>query len=108
MLLVLAIILAVYVLPEPWGAVAIVAALALEIGEVWFWWRFSKRRGPSVGVETMIGASAVVVAACRPLGQVKIGGEFWQARCDAGADAGEEVRVTGVDGLTLRVEPVRS
>ena len=35
---------------------------------------------------------------CRPRGQVRVGGELWQARCDAGADPGAAVRVTAVDG----------
>ena len=39
-------------------------------------------------------------------GQVRIGGEIWQARCEAGADTGETVRVVGLNGLTLLVERV--
>jgi membrane protein implicated in regulation of membrane protease activity len=35
---------------------------------------------------------------------VRISGEIWAARCSAGADVGEEVRVVGRDGLTLLVE----
>jgi membrane protein implicated in regulation of membrane protease activity len=37
---------------------------------------------------------------------VRIAGEIWQARCDAGADVGEAVVVREVDGLVLVVEPV--
>jgi membrane protein implicated in regulation of membrane protease activity len=37
---------------------------------------------------------------------VRIGGEIWQARCEAGADTGETVRVVGLSGLTLLVERV--
>ena len=47
-----------------------------------------------------------MLAPCRPTGQVRIGGEIWEARCEAGADVGETVRVTGLDGLTLLVERV--
>jgi membrane protein implicated in regulation of membrane protease activity len=107
-LLLLAFVLALFVLPSPWGLVAVGAAFVVEVGEAWFWWWLSKRRRPSVGVETMIGESATVVQECRPLGQVRIRGELWQARCDAGADPGAEVLVESVDGLTLVVEPVRA
>ena len=51
----------------------------------------------------MIGAEAEVVEACRPIGTVHINGELWQARCDAGADAGQTVHVQSVDGLMLVV-----
>ena len=106
MLLVVAIVLAVLVLPAPWGVVAVAAAAVVEVAEVWFWWWLSHRRQPVVGLETIIGAPATAVTALRPDGQVRVRGELWQARSAAGADAGAAVRVVGVaDGLTLVVEP---
>jgi membrane-bound serine protease (ClpP class) len=36
---------------------------------------------------------------------VRLQGELWRARCAEGADAGEQVRVVALDGLTLLVEP---
>jgi membrane-bound serine protease (ClpP class) len=59
-----------------------------------------------VGAQTLVGKEAEVLAPCRPIGQVRIGGEIWQARCETGADAGETVRVIGLNGLTLLVERV--
>ena len=105
MLLVVAIALAVFVLPEPWGLVAVGAAAALEAAELWFWWWLSRRRAPTVGLETIIGAAATAVTVLRPDGQVRVQGELWQARCAGGADAGAALRVVAVDGLTLVVEP---
>jgi membrane-bound serine protease (ClpP class) len=52
-----------------------------------------------------MGALAVVASACRPAGQVRVQGELWRARCEAGADPGETVRIVGREGLTLLVEP---
>jgi membrane protein implicated in regulation of membrane protease activity len=106
MLLVAAILLALFVLPSPWGLVAVIVGLALEAGETLFWIRLSKRGRPFVGAETLIGATASVAAPCRPHGQVRVQGELWQARCDGGADIGETVRIKAVDmdGLTLLVE----
>ena len=97
--------LALLVLPYPWNWVAVSLGATVELGEVWFWWWLSHRREPSVGVETLIGARATAVGACRPHGQVRVRGELWQARCDAGAEAGDALRVIGVEGLTLVVEP---
>jgi membrane protein implicated in regulation of membrane protease activity len=104
MLLVAAILLALFVLPSPWGVVAIVAGIVLEVGESVFWIWFSKRRRPQVGAETLIGATAEVVSDCRPVGWVRVQGELWEARCEAGARAGQSVRVSGLDGLKLVVE----
>ena len=61
-------------------------------------------RPPTTGTAGMIGQHAVVRAALDPEGQVQLDGELWRAVAeDAPVPAGETVRVTGVDGLTLRV-----
>ena len=104
MILVGAIVLALFVLPAPWGLVAIAAALVVEVGETAFWVWLSKRRRPQVGAEALIGARAEVVSPCRPIGSVRVAGELWRARCDAGADRGDVVRICALDGLTLTVE----
>jgi membrane protein implicated in regulation of membrane protease activity len=101
-----ALLLALFVLPHPWGVAAIVGALVVEVGEAWFWIWLSRRRRAVVGAEALIGAEAVVVAACRPDGQVRIASELWRAHCAEGADEGERVRVLRVTGLTLEVEAV--
>jgi membrane-bound ClpP family serine protease len=103
-LFVVAVILAVFVIPQPWGLVLVGVAAVVEIGETFFWIWLSQRRRAKVGAETLIGAVAEVVSACRPDGQVRVQGELWRARCDEGADRGETVRVVDRDGLTLRVE----
>ncbi|MDQ3876232.1 MAG: hypothetical protein M3322_11930 [Actinomycetota bacterium] len=103
MALVTAIVLAIFVLPAPWGIVAVAGGLVLEAGEAWFWWRLSRRRRPAVGVEALVGAQARVVSPCRPTGQVRVAGELWRAVCAEGADPGETVRVVAVDGLALIV-----
>jgi membrane-bound serine protease (ClpP class) len=103
--LVAAIFLALFVLPSPWGIVAVGGAAVLEVGETAFWIWLSKRRRPQVGAEALIGATAQVVTACRPLGNVRVAGELWRARCEAGADPGDTVRIQALEGLTLVVEP---
>jgi membrane-bound serine protease (ClpP class) len=101
----LACFLAVFVVPSPWGLVLVVLAGFIEVGETWFWIHYSRRRKVQVGAETLIGARGVTVGELRPGGQVRLGGEFWDAICESGAGAGVPVRVVGRDGLTLLVEP---
>lgn len=108
MALVAAILLALFVLPTGWGHVAVVTGLAVELGEAAFWWQFTHRRPPVVGVATLFGRDAVVIAPCRPEGQVKLDGELWRASCAAGAEPGDRVRIVGLQGLTLVVDPERS
>ena len=105
MILLVAFALALFVLPSPWGLVAVIGALLAEVGESWLWWRWSRRRRPATGVETMLGLRATVATPCRPRGQVRVRGEIWTAVCEAGADAGDDVEIVAVDadGLTLRV-----
>lgn len=105
MLFVGAVLLALFVVPRPWGLVLVAAAAVVEVGESFFWLHLSRRRRIQMGPETLIGATARVVSDCRPLGQVRLRGELWRARCEAGASAGDTVRIVDRDGLTLLVEP---
>ena len=58
----------------------------------------------SVGKEDLIGRTATVDTALAPKGVVFIEGERWTATSDKGTvNSGEEVVVTKVDGLKLRV-----
>jgi membrane-bound serine protease (ClpP class) len=104
MILVLAILLALFVLESPWNVVAIVGAGAIETLEVVVFVRWSQRRRVQVGAETLVGETAEVVTPLRPNGQVRLHGELWGASCAEGALPGELVRVTAVEGLTLEVE----
>ena len=104
MFLVLGLIL-LLVLPSSWNAVAFVVCLALFGGEVAFWNRRVRGHRERVGAATLIGGVATVITACRPNGQVRLRGEIWDARCEHGADPGDEVVVTSRDGLILVVEP---
>jgi membrane-bound serine protease (ClpP class) len=105
MLFVGAVLLALFVIQGLWGLVLVGLAAVVEIGETFFWIRLSRRRRIRAGAETLIGARAKVVSPCRPLGQVRVVGELWRARCEAGAEPGETVRIVGREGLTLLVEP---
>jgi membrane-bound ClpP family serine protease len=53
----------------------------------------------------MIGMRAEVVSPCRPNGTVRVHGELWEATCSAGADTGDPVTITRLEGLNLIVVP---
>lgn len=104
MLVVLAIV-GWFLLPSPWGLVAVGAAVAVEVLELLFWRRFLRRYRLRVGPEALLGMRAEVVRPCSPLGLVRVRGELWNAHASAPVDSGQTVIVSGVDGLTLQVEP---
>jgi len=99
MFLLAAILLLVFVVPWKWGAALIVSAAIIEVGQTWFWLRWTRRGRPKVGAEAMVGERGEVTED----GWVRVHGELWRARGTA-LEPGRTVRVTGVDGLTLIVE----
>ena len=94
------------ILPSPWNLIVAGACLVGFAGEVAFWNRTVRGKRKRVGAEALIGVEGMVLTPCHPIGQVLVVGERWEARCDAGADKGEKVRVVGIDGLTLTVEKI--
>jgi membrane-bound serine protease (ClpP class) len=101
-------IVGLFLLPSPWGYVAVAAALCVEVLELAFWKRFLRRYRVQTGTEALIGAPAEVVAACDPDGRVRFRGELWSARSEVPLAVGQQVRITGIEGLTLDVEPQAS
>ena len=80
------------------GVTAAVFAVALAAGL-----RALARR-PITGAAGMVGGTGVARSALDPAGEVSVQGELWRAVAEDGPIAiGETVRVTAVDGLTLKV-----
>ena len=100
------VLLAVYVIPGGWGYALVAVAVLLLTGEGMLI-RSTRRLPPAAGIETMIGARAVVVSGCRPAGRVWYGRESWKARCANGEelDVGEAVVIESVENMTLVVTP---
>jgi membrane protein implicated in regulation of membrane protease activity len=107
MVLILSIVLALFI-SWPWNLVVVLCGAIAEVGEVVWGRRLARRWRPKSGPETMVGKTAEVVVPCRPSGQVRVHGELWEARCAAGADIGDDVRITALEELTLVVERVRA
>jgi membrane protein implicated in regulation of membrane protease activity len=104
MLLLLALLAAIFWLPAPWSYLAVAAAALFELGELSLFVWYSRRRRATTGAEALPGTLGTVVEACRPLGQIRVVGELWRARCEEGADPGETVVVDSLGpDLTLIV-----
>jgi membrane-bound serine protease (ClpP class) len=98
---------------NPWALVGAVVALgAISITILSFAVR-AQRRPVTTGIEGLIGKTATVIVPLAPTGRVRLLGENWAARLagnragnEAPIRAGQSVRITGIDGITLIVEPV--
>jgi len=66
----------------------------------------SLRRPVVTGVQTMVGATAEALETFIGKGTIRFGGEIWNALSASAVRAGQIVRITRVDGLTVWVEPV--
>jgi membrane-bound serine protease (ClpP class) len=105
-LILLAILAAAFVLPSPWGVVAIVAAVVIDVAEIAFGLWYARRRKPQAGAEALTGMRARATTRLDPVGSVRVHGELWRARSEEPVEPGEDVLVLRVDDeLTLHVEP---
>jgi membrane-bound serine protease (ClpP class) len=109
------------------GAAGVAGSLLLYRGQAVSWWvlvimgvlvtlfmlggmpamirtRFST---PTIGRQSMVGAMGVAVTGVDPDGTVHVHGAPWAARTHRATPiaAGNPVRVTGIEGLVLQVEP---
>lgn len=65
----------------------------------------SLRRKQATGAEGMIGLSGEVTQELAPRGVIRVGGEYWQAKCSNDrVEVGENVEITGIDRLVLEVK----
>jgi membrane-bound serine protease (ClpP class) len=64
---------------------------------------------PPAGPERLIGSDATVIQTLAPIGVIRVNSETWTAvTAHAPIAVGEPVRIIGVEGLKLRVEPRRA
>lgn len=85
----------------------IVAVLLLVLGGLPATVR-SRFSTPTIGRESMIGEVGEAVAAVRPDGVVRVRGALWPAHTSrmTPLDVGAPVRVVGIEGPMLQVEPI--
>lgn len=65
----------------------------------------ARRQPVLTGRDELLGHEAIALADFQGRGQVRIRGETWQADSASAVRAGQSVRVTGLDGLVLKVRP---
>jgi membrane-bound serine protease (ClpP class) len=67
----------------------------------------ASRRKAVTGAEGLVNSVGVARTDLQPLGKILVHGEIWDARANGKILAGNPVRVSGVEGLTLVVDPWR-
>ena len=65
----------------------------------------SRRRPVVSGPEEMVGSTAEVIEWVGAEGRVRAHGEIWQASAEQPLTPGRQVRITGIEGLVLVVQP---
>ncbi len=65
-----------------------------------------QRRKPSTGTEGIVGMEGIAKTDIEGTGKIFVHGEFWNAVSNSPVKNGARVRVTGMDGMTLRVEEI--
>jgi membrane-bound serine protease (ClpP class) len=93
-----------YTLPLSFVVTLSAASSAVVFFTVWF--ALKARRRPVVsGHAEIIGASGTALSDFEREGWAQVRGETWRVVSTAPVTSGQKLRVTGIDGLTLRVEP---
>jgi membrane-bound serine protease (ClpP class) len=65
-----------------------------------------RRKQVTTGIDQIVGQLGEALTDVGGKGQVRISGEIWKAQSPSPIDEGSSVKVTGVDGMVLTVEPV--
>src|SRR5436309_14973769 len=100
MLLLGGILLAIFVVPWPWGIATVLGGGVLDIAESLVLLRWSRRRRAVTGAEALVGSTGVVATRT----QVRVGGELWRARSADEPVPGDSVEIVAVHGKTLTVK----
>jgi len=89
---------------DTWTIIVIAIIIVIFLVFVVIWSVRAHQKQISAGKEDLVGKTAVVDIALKPKGVVLVEGERWTAITDRGrAEPEEEVIITKVEGLKLRV-----
>jgi membrane-bound serine protease (ClpP class) len=90
-----------------WVMAAVIAATALAMVSGMPAMVRARFSTPTIGRESMVGDLGIAIDAVAPEGRVEVRGAPWRARTNRATpiEAGDRVRVVGIDGLLLEVEP---
>ncbi len=91
-----------------WAAVMVTALLGgLAFGGMAGMAIKAHRRVVVSGREEMIGSHGVALESFDRQGRVRVHSEIWQARTSQAIDEGQDIKVTGLDGLIVNIEPAK-
>ena len=88
-----------------WGLILMMAALGTY---AYITYRLGKKalaKKPIVSPKAMVGSKCRAATQLAPKGYVRVGSELWQASSSSTINAGEEVVIVGIEGMTLMVSP---
>ena len=92
---------------SPWVVWPTPIALALVLGFMAWKIAGARRRPLQLGVGGLLGSEGQALSDVGPRGgEVFVHGEYWHARSEAEIPKGARVRVSAVDGLTVKVVAV--
>jgi membrane protein implicated in regulation of membrane protease activity len=91
-----------------WGLILMVVALGAYNYITYWLGKKALDKKPIISPEPMLGSKCQVATPLAPKGYVKVDGELWQATSSSTIDAGEEVVIVGVKGMTLMVSPAKN
>ena len=93
----------------PTALIGSIAAVGGSVVMAIIWMAVRARHQPIVsGREDLIGATAVAAEDFTGRGQVRVHGELWSAEAGATIRNGQSLRVNGMHGLVLEVEPLET
>ncbi len=93
-----------YIQIDLWMIILVIVVVVAFIALVIVYGIRAHKQQVSAGREELLGKVAEVTATMEPKGMVRIEGEQWAATLEKGrAEPGEEVIITKVEGLKLRV-----
>jgi membrane protein implicated in regulation of membrane protease activity len=87
-----------------WGLILMMIALGVYN---YINYRLNKKaltKKPMISLD--IGSRGRAATPVSPIGYVRVNGELWRASSNSTIDAGEEIAVVGIEGMTLLVSPV--
>lgn len=99
-----ALVVGYFFLDPPWRWLILIPAIAIDILDIIIWLRWRKKRSMT-GDEGLIGVKGRVVSLEKP-GHITVGarGQLWKAEIKGNVQVQDEVVVTAVDGIRLKVE----
>jgi membrane protein implicated in regulation of membrane protease activity len=87
-----------------WGLILMMIALGVYNS---INYRLSKKalvKKPMISPD--IGSRGRTTTPISPKGYVRVNGELWQASSSSTIDAGEEITIVGIEGMTLLISPI--